>query len=220
MANYPDGTEFGDYQKFEEGSTFGSICNFGDACEFGDACNFGENCEFGDSCKFSFGCEFQSPTFGNGCEVLVPKLNGKAKFGRNLTLEVPDGTIEAEFDGNVTFKLSGVFDPVFRNCRFGGDVKLAEVICGPKPAIFEGGRVDGILSIEPEFDPQILFRGVLFASPLFAFPADERVSLENCFVCANERTATIIKDAFVDDWDLNVLAIIAQFRGREEHDGN
>ena len=80
--------------------------------------------------------------------------------------------------------------------------------------------MEGVLSFELEFDVQIVFRGVLFASPLFAFPAEERVSLENCFVCANERTAAIIKDAFAEDWDLNVLAIIAQFRGREEHDGN
>ena len=70
-----------------------------------------------------------------------------------------------------------------------------------------------------DFRPEILFRGVLFASPEFVFP-DERISLENCFVRADLRTVKIVKEALSDEWDLNVVELIAQFRGREERDGN
>ena len=63
----------------------------------------------------------------------------------------------------------------------------------------------------------ILFRRVLF-SGAFSFPKEENVSFSDCFVCANERTVKIVKNALREDWNLNVAQIIAEFRGREAHD--
>ena len=80
---------------------------------------------------------------------------------------------------------------------------------------FEGGRVDGNLEIAT--NGPILFRRVLFSSA-FSFPTEENVFFENCFVCANERTVEIVKNALREDWDLNVAQVIAEFRGREAHD--
>ena len=106
-------------------------------------------------------------------------------------------------------------------CQFDGDVALHKANWF-SAARFDGGRVDGELKCGGvKFGKQIVVQKVFFTSPSFSFPsANLPISLENCFVSANARTVEIVKAAISDEWDPNVATIIAEFRGREAHDGN